>query len=160
MSRMSLFLVAAAGATLALTLWATRGGNAEPAPASTPTGVAKDPAPAPVPRQADLPPAPTTPDSRKLLLPDGTEVAPLNGVVDPPKVIWGDRPYSPIVRVTHSTIDWYLHADGSLTTTLEVWRKDLGRKDAVTMVCNPTDVAPLEIDGKIIPLPERPGSGR
>ncbi|MBK8096158.1 MAG: hypothetical protein IPK26_03575 [Planctomycetes bacterium] len=157
---MTLLLVAAAGATLAITLWATRGSDTEPADGNTPGADPKANQPAPAPQQGAPPTTTPAADSRQLLLPDGTEVAPLNGVANPPKVLWGDRPYSPIVKVTHTTIDWYLHADGSLTTTLEVWRKDLGRKDAVTMVCNPTDVAPLEIDGKIIPLPERPGLGR
>lgn len=158
MTRKTMLLVAAGGATLAIALWATRDASPDSAPVKNPTADTTPTAPTPAPQQAPPPtekPAPGT----QLLMPDGTEVKPLNGVTNPPKALWGDRPYSPIVKVTRTTIDWYQHADGSLTTTLEVWRKDLGRMDAVTMVCNPTDVAPLEIDGKIIPLPERKGSG-
>jgi hypothetical protein len=113
--------------------------------------------PQPQPVAADVPKQPEAPPRTAMLkLPDGTEVAPLNGVKNPADMIWGDRPWSPIVRVDHTTIDWYVHADGSLTTTLEVWRQDLGRKDPVTIVARPTDVMPVETaDGQIIPLPKR-----
>jgi hypothetical protein len=124
-----------------------------PAPAPAPA------VPAPVPAAAGVTgPAPApAPKSTMLKLPDGSEVAPLNGVLVPAAMVWGDRPWSPIVRIDHTTIDWYVHADGSLSTTLEVFRKDLGRKDPVTIVAKPTEVMPIEVDGKIIPLPDRKG---
>ena len=65
------------------------------------------------------------PEKRKgmLEMPDGTFVEPLNGVKNPQKAIWRGR-YSPIIGKTtrfwlgYGTIEWYVHVDGSQTTTL------------------------------------------
>ena len=85
--------------------------------------------------------------SRELELPDGTFVAALNGAVgaSPLAVYWGSSPWSPIVGVERNSagVDWYRHADGSYSTTEMVWRKDLGRKAAMTRVAHPGPAAPV-----------------
>jgi hypothetical protein len=74
---------------------------------------------------------------RPLQLPDGTQTAPLNGITEPGRMNWGNRPYAPIVGTVHCQgVDWYRHADGSLTTTVEVYRSDLGRRVPVTLVAH------------------------
>lgn len=80
-----------------------------------------------------------------LRLPDGSEVPPLNGVKEPAALVWGDEPYSPIVgKELGSGIEWYVHADGTRTTTLDRWRPDLGRMDSVTLVAHPKALAPVD----------------
>ncbi|MFK7738680.1 MAG: hypothetical protein AB8H80_00045 [Planctomycetota bacterium] len=79
-----------------------------------------------------------------LLLPDGSEVPTLNGATGakPLADVWPkQRPWSPIVGVERSTlgVDWYVHADGTRTTTQMRWRADLGRDDALTRIA---EVAP------------------
>ena len=54
--------------------------------------------------------------------PDGSKFPALNGVIEPVKLIWtSGRPYSPIVGKMHdgppNNLDWYVHADGSHSTT-------------------------------------------
>jgi hypothetical protein len=73
-------------------------------------------------------------------LPDGTYVPALNGVVGAPPMVWPeDRPFSPIThKETGSNgIEWYLHADGTASTTAMIFRKDLGREDATALVAHP-----------------------
>ncbi len=75
-----------------------------------------------------------------LELPDGTFVPTLNGAVDvaPLADYWGPHPFSPIIGVKSSDgVDWYEHADGAFSTTVMVWREDLGRRAAMTRVGRP-----------------------
>jgi hypothetical protein len=81
-----------------------------------------------------------------LSLPDGSWVMPLNGVTDPAPYAWPkDREYSPIVgrrwikgKPPLEWVEWYVHADGSMSTTYMAWRADLGRKDAQTSIALPS----------------------
>lgn len=80
--------------------------------------------------------------------PDGTYMPALNGVKLTPKLQWlPEAPYSPIIgkRVASGT-EWYVHADGTQTTTLMTWRSDLGREDAVCHVARPMPTMPIEPD--------------
>ena len=86
------------------------------------------------------------PAEERLLMPDGSFVPTLNGVKNPAKIAWGSTPYSPIVRKQFDpTITWYVHADGTYTTTMMQWRSDHGREDAVTLCLHPA--APAGIEG-------------
>jgi hypothetical protein len=83
----------------------------------------------------------------ELLLPDGSSVPALNGAEGAPPLqrFWErDRPWSPIVGTERSDagVDWYVHADGSRSTTEMKWRSDLGRLDALTRVAHPGDAPP------------------
>lgn len=110
-------------------------------------------APADEPAPAAVTAAPVTgaaraePAGPTWLLPDGSRVAALNGAIDPeplaeawPAVV----AWSPIIGIERSPagIDWYVHADGSKSTTEMKWRADLGRADAVTRLARPTPKAP------------------
>jgi hypothetical protein len=84
---------------------------------------------------------------RELQLPDGSYVPALNGAEGAPplQLFWeAGRPWSPIVGVARSDagVDWYVHADGSRSTTEMKWRGDLGRLDALTRVAHPGDAPP------------------
>lgn len=118
---------------------AAPGGNAVPE--------SKPVAPAPAPVVEVVPAARTNAAradvdrSRELELPDGTFVPALNGSVGATKLaeFWGPLPWSPIAGVERSSagIDWYRHEDGSYSTTQMVWRKDLGRYEAMTRIAHP-----------------------
>jgi hypothetical protein len=124
-----------------------RTGPAEGAPAGQAAEPAAKEAP-PEPVAAIAPdgaaPAPTAPKN-ELVLPTGEVVRPLNGVTGRVDLGWpGDIPYSPIVR-THVDPDgreWYIHEDGSRSTTVMQYRKDLGREDPMSIVQNPTATVP------------------
>jgi hypothetical protein len=82
-------------------------------------------------------------------LPDGTSVPNLNGVTDKVRFTWTPRrPYSPIIGKRPAAgpddWEWYEHADGSLSTTVMIWRSDLGRKDSTHVVAAPTADLPLD----------------
>ena len=82
---------------------------------------------------------------RMLRFPDGTELPPLNGVEIPAKLQWPkNRPYSPVVgKKTEANGDtWYVHADGTRSTTIMLYRSDLNREDPTTIVANPEKVQP------------------
>jgi len=86
---------------------------------------------------------------RQLELPDGTFVPTLNGATGALSLgkCWGARPWSPIERIERSDlgIDWYVHADGTRTTTEMKWRDDLRRLDAMTRIAVPQgEPPPLE----------------
>jgi hypothetical protein len=88
-----------------------------------------------------------------LLLPDGSRVAALNGARSPRAMseVWPTGvPWSPITGVERSPagIDWFVHADGSRSTTQMVWRADLGRMDAMTRLARPTPRASLPVAAK------------
>jgi hypothetical protein len=94
--------------------------------------------------------------ARKLRLPDGSETTPLNGVVAPMPMVWGDRPYAPIRGVEHGNgVDWWVHADGTRSTTLDVWRHELGRTDPVTLVFHPGQPAPVDGGAAAVTPPQR-----
>lgn len=82
----------------------------------------------------------------QLELPDGSVVAALNGATGAMRLAaaWGPHPWSPIVTVERSDagVDWYVHADGSRSTTEMKWRPDLGREDALVRVARPQESAP------------------
>lgn len=92
-------------------------------------------------------------------LPDGSWAPALNGAKNPAPLDWPpDIPYAPIVKRVTDPLgqDWYVHADGSKSTTVMTWREDLGRYDAVTNLANPTAAAPREQDlGPILPDPNK-----
>ena len=78
-------------------------------------------------------------------LPDGSCIAPLNGAIDPAPLAWPPNvPWSPIVgrELGAAGVEWYVHADGSRSTTETKWRADLGRFDAVTRLARPGPSAP------------------
>ena len=104
-----------------------------------------DDAPVPVKVDFQVPPDSKIPPEQRLLMPDGSFVPTLNGVKNPGKIVWGDAPYSPIVRKQiDPTLEWYVHADGTYTTTMMQWRSDLGREDAVTLCLHPAAATAIE----------------
>lgn len=79
--------------------------------------------------------------------PDGSSLPALNGVTVPIKLIWpSGRPYSPIIgkRVEGAPdfLEWYVHADGSHSTTAMMQVRRGGPKEATGMVRSPVPVAP------------------
>lgn len=87
-------------------------------------------------------------DARPIVFPDGRSLAPLNGVRSAPDPKWrSGRPYSPVVTMeVRNGLEWYVHVDGSRTTTLSTWRADLGRFDAVTHVQHPGSPVPIRVE--------------
>ena len=62
------------------------------------------------------------PGAAVITYPDGSRYPTLNGVTGPIKLNWtSDRPYSPIVGTMYdgelNQLYWYVHADGSYSTT-------------------------------------------
>lgn len=141
-------ILIAAGA--AAGIWSTlrTPGDVVPPKATTPLPVPQKPAPGPVAPSSvklDLDQGPKVPADQLLRMPDGSMVPTLNGVKNPAKIVWGDFPYSPIVRTQKDpTVEWYVHADGTYTTTMMQWRSDLGREDPVTLCLHPAKAAPVE----------------
>jgi hypothetical protein len=90
---------------------------------------------------------PEDPGPGMLHLPDGTWIEPLNGVHDPPPLRWPEKGYSPIVGKRRGPGPdawwWYVHADGTMSTTALVRRGDLGRPDVTTIVVRPHGAAPI-----------------
>jgi hypothetical protein len=122
---------------------------AAPASVAPSAGPVEEVAPATATLQPDPRPVPAanSPDpSRALVLPDGTAVPCLNGAHDCESLAraWGNWPWSPIVGVQRSDVgvEWYVHADGSRSTTEMKFRSDLGRDDAITRVAHPGDAPP------------------
>lgn len=142
-------VVLVAGAVLCLVMAMNQPGEPpqQPAPQKQPALPAAGPAPvlkAPAVAQPAEPPQP-----QMLRYPDGSQHPPLNGVTDPPSIDWPpDVPFAPVVgKVTDGQgIEWYRHADGSLTTVQMIWRSDLGRKDAMARIVNPTTPVRVEHD--------------
>ncbi len=116
-----------------------------PAPVAAPTAP-------PARLQYTAPVATRTPEpaarKRMVLLPNGDYVPTLNGVLDAPAMDWPTSiPYSPIIgRESTATLDWYVHADGSKSTTQMAFRTDLGRMGPVTTVANPAPVGQRPAD--------------
>lgn len=117
--------------------------SAAPAPAAPPLVAPPPTVPPPPPAAAAvLAAAPSAADHRRdIELPDGNFVPALNGAVGarPIALAWGDTPWSPIIGTERSDagVDWYVHADGSRSTTEMKFRSDLGRLDAMTRVAHP-----------------------
>lgn len=108
-----------------------------PIPPTAPT-----PAEAPLPEVAALTPVePPRPNQPTLRMPDGSQVPLLNGVLHAAEPAWEPgRPYSPILgKQTVNGIEYYVHADGTTTTTIMAWRTDLKRLDGTTRVAHPKD---------------------
>lgn len=78
--------------------------------------------------------------------PDGTYMPALNGVRNPPPLQWpSDLPFTPIVgKRVSAGVEWYVHADGTQTTTQMVFRSDLGREDATIQIARPRPALPVE----------------
>ena len=145
------FLVVAAAAGAGV--WWTLRTPPEDAPKPPPPTAEKpaDPKPstAPVMTVPYLPePEAKVPAERRLKMPDGSFVPTLNGVVNPAAIVWHSGPYSPVVRKqVDPTLEWYVHADGTYTTTIMQWRSDLGRNDACTLCMKPEKAATTEPAG-------------
>lgn len=145
-SRTALLVVLAALAGGGATWFLLARRPAEAPPAAPPPAPPPSAAPA-TPVAVPQPYAPSRPEAGKkgMLLPDGSEVAPLNGVTDPPALVWNNPEWSPIVRQERNGgIDWYVHADGSYSTTQWIWRSDLGRYDAMSYSLHPRAPAPID----------------
>lgn len=140
MGRLALLLLPAAAAALAAFGLPGHTQPIERAPAPPPEASAMAPAPATAAAAAPAP-APTGDRRCELGLPDGTFVPALNGAAGarPLAAAWGNWPWSPIVGTerTDAGVEWYVHADGSRSTTEMKWRSDLGRLDAMTRVAHP-----------------------
>jgi hypothetical protein len=90
---------------------------------------------APVPR-----PAPGARPTGAMVLPDGSRVPALNGVEVEVALTWpAGRPFSPIVDKTPSPTGlwWYVHADGTRSTT-QFFERDDGTREPVATVFAPT----------------------
>ena len=72
----------------------------------------------------------------------------LNGAYGAPKLLWPpERPWSPIVDKLYSGgLDWYRHADGSLSTTQLVYDTARGYRVPTSQVANPTKSLPMAPD--------------
>jgi hypothetical protein len=117
--------------------------SAAPAPSAVVAPAAALVSPLPAPAAT----ASTGDDEAMWLLPDGSRIATLNGARSPRPLqeAWPRGvPWSPIVGFERSPagVDWYVHADGSKSTTEMKWRADLARYDAVTRLARPTPQAP------------------
>lgn len=137
--------LAMVGAIAAAVLWWPRAAEPEPAPTKVaPAPVVPDPvasaAKAPVaPAPTPAPKAPAV--AAVMTFPDGSTAPALNGVTEPVKLIWNDRPYSPIKeKVVHAGWEWYVHEDGSHSTVRMV---DMNGVPApFGLVASPTDALP------------------
>lgn len=103
-------------------------------------------------------PAEELPYKNRLYFPDGSYLPALNGASNAPAVTFRDRAYSPVIAREKDTTgrEWYKHEDGSYSTTVMGWRKDLGRMDAITQVAHPTAARPLLVDEGVAPSGNAP----
>jgi len=134
-----------------------------PAAHSTPATEPPPPPQAPQPVAAAGTPA-EDPKARivPILYPDGSRQPPLNGVKAAPSLYWPKEvPFTPVVGKFTDVqgVEWYKHADGSQSTTQMIWRKDLGREDAVSRVAAPTTPLPMLLENadgssQIVPMPK------
>lgn len=144
---------AAVVAACLVTVGRRRGERAEAVPPVPPSVVATPAPPDAAAAPVTVEPVAAAHDPRacesQLELPDGTFVPMLNGATGALSLrkCWGARPWSPIERVERSDlgVDWYVHADGTRTTTEMKWRDDLRRLDAMTRIAVPQgEPPPLE----------------
>ncbi len=152
-SRTAIASLAVVAAAAAVVLW-VRPADDKPTDlpvSASPSAEGEVPKPPPPVLTYEAPPIVREPKAeekeRLLKLPTGEYVPALNGVLNPAAMQWPSTiPYSPIVgreRDSHGQ-DWYVHADGSKSTTTMVFRSDLGRMDPVTQVANPNATLPME----------------
>ena len=100
-------------------------------------------------RQAAEKPVAPEVQSNKLLLPDGTTVPILNGAFGAPAMGWpDDRPWSPIIgkETDRAGLEWYIHEDGSKSTTQNLYHEHIGGMAPLTNVFNPAKVLPMDPD--------------
>jgi hypothetical protein len=147
---LGLLLCGAAGTVL--WLWPSEGRPVlqQPTPSGAENKVEK-PSSASLHAQWTSPPSVKNPDpeaKRKMvLLPTGEYIQALNGAVDAPPLSWEQgRPYSEIIGIerTPAGQEWWVHADGTKSTTEMNFRSDLGRADATTQVAHPARPLPIE----------------
>lgn len=92
-----------------------------------------------------------TPPHGAAVFPDGTWLPPLNGVdIAPPFPGFDPKyPYAPVVKIVRGDkgVSWYIHADGSHSTTQMAMTEQGGRKfrQPAWVVGNPTDVLPVQV---------------
>ena len=133
----------------------------------------KEPAPPPVaPQQQPQLPPPKMPveaataaplaqgphDEPHVTYPDGSMWPALNGVKKPAAITWPQgHPFAPVVGKIRDSlgVEFYRHADGSLSTTQMMFRKDLGRDDAISQVYLPIAPVPV-VDDDNKPIPPSP----
>lgn len=126
----------------------------EPLPVVAPKAAGKS---APVPLKGDAVKAPVkkkAPEkvdkNRLLQLPDGSTVPVLNHAYGAPKMSWPkDRPWSPITgKYTDANTgeEWYMHEDGSRSSTLMRWHTHLNANAPMTNVLNPTKPVAMDPD--------------
>ena len=81
-----------------------------------------------------------------LRLPDGTSVPILNEAYGAPPMLWPrELPWSPIVSkyVDPEGYEWYLHKDGTHSTTQMVHNSQNRRQEPITSVFNPEKPLPI-----------------
>ncbi|MEY4674277.1 MAG: hypothetical protein RL148_2061 [Planctomycetota bacterium] len=81
----------------------------------------------------------------QMQFPDGSVAPALNGVTESVKLVWNDRPYSPIrTKVVDRGWEWYVHEDGSHSTVKMV---DLNGVPApIGIVASPTESLPTSVE--------------
>ena len=130
---------------LAWITWSVTRGATPEAPhqlPADPTDTSPPPTEA-TPRVAPLPPAPPPTARDLVILPDGTRLAALNRVTGVTSIEWpADRPFSPVVGTEASPtgLQWYVHADGTRSTTQWLQMND-GTRRAVGTVAAPRPTA-------------------
>jgi hypothetical protein len=149
--RLVLFLVLAVGGAIGAYVALRSPQDAVPkeSPRMRSESTAAEPAPpAPLPSLREAPAPTRTPPVPEQMIryPDGSFMPPLNGVKVPAALQWPpEAPFSPIVgKQMAGGVEWYVHADGTQSTTQMVFRSDLGRDVAVTHVARPMPVLPEE----------------
>ncbi|MBM4062444.1 MAG: hypothetical protein FJ265_15300 [Planctomycetes bacterium] len=121
-------------------------GGPDATPATQPPGAALPraaPAEAPPAATAQVPakaPAPAKPPA-VVQFPDGSTAPALNGVTEPIKLNWNNRPFSPICgKILDNGYEWYVHEDGTRST---VRMLDInGVPSPVGLVASPTEALP------------------
>ena len=98
-----------------------------------------------------------TPPPGAAMFPDGTWLAPLNGVkFAPPFRGWPRKiPYSPVVGIIDGdkNVQWFEHADGSVSTTQLAPTEQGGRKfvQPAWVIGNPAPLMPVQIPDRMPP---------
>ncbi|MEZ5963445.1 MAG: hypothetical protein R3F56_06320 [Planctomycetota bacterium] len=165
-------LVVCAVAGAVLWFWPTDAAATQPAPApAASSSTTPEPQEAPALSARWTAPAavqhPSPTEQKHMVkLPTGEWVKALNGAVDA-RITWpSDRPFSPIIGVERASDgkEWWVHADGTKSTTEMVYRSDLGRHDGLGQIANPVPPLPMEPEGGIPPRsgpggPAAPGAG-
>jgi hypothetical protein len=147
MKQILIVMLLLAAAVLLGLLWLSPAPGDGPSQPAAPAATVEQPdAAAPV--VADAPVSAPTPGAavRKMRMPDGSELAPLNGLTEAPNPGWDPGvPYAAPVRVETDAQgkQWYVFADGSQVGTYNVYRTDLKKWEPITEVRHPKPVAPV-----------------